>query len=127
MIRLVFTDRGNTLRSGLGHSVTFPTLKRDWETLLRASSDPESVPAAGGVVYEDAHVMLLRDPVRFPFPDGRTGTCTRSVGAIQEPGCVVLPLLGREVVLLEHFRHATRSWHLGGAARLRARLAGLNT
>ncbi|MGP3928191.1 hypothetical protein [Streptomyces sp. 8N616] len=36
MIGLVFTDRGDTLRSGLGHSVTSPTLKRDWETLLRA-------------------------------------------------------------------------------------------
>ncbi|MGP3928192.1 hypothetical protein [Streptomyces sp. 8N616] len=61
------------------------------------------------MVYEDAYVMLLRDPVRFP--DGRTGTYIRSVSAMQEPGCVVLPLLGGEVVLLEHFRHATRSWH----------------
>ncbi|WP_328676294.1 NUDIX hydrolase [Streptomyces sp. NBC_00322] len=71
-------------------------------------SDPESVAAAGGVVYEDPYVMVLRDPVRFP--DGRTGTYIRSIGTTAEPGCVVLPLLDGEVVLVEHFRHATRSW-----------------
>ncbi|MGW1492452.1 hypothetical protein [Streptomyces sp. NPDC002402] len=41
VVRLVFTDGGSALRSGLGHSVTFPTLrlgsvKRDWEALLGA-------------------------------------------------------------------------------------------
>ncbi|TQK45424.1 ADP-ribose pyrophosphatase [Streptomyces sp. SLBN-118] len=71
-------------------------------------SDPESVAAAGGVVYEDPYVMVLRDPVRFP--DGRTGTYIRSIGTTAEPGCVVLPLLDGDVVLVEHFRHATRSW-----------------
>ncbi|MET7616999.1 NUDIX hydrolase [Streptomyces sp. NPDC005408] len=71
-------------------------------------TDPASVAAAGGVVYEDPYVMLLRDPVRFP--DGRTGTYIRSIGTTAEPGCVVLPLLDGEVVLVEHFRHATRSW-----------------
>ncbi|MFF3399235.1 NUDIX hydrolase [Streptomyces sp. NPDC002659] len=71
-------------------------------------SDPEAVAAAGGVVYEDPYVMVLRDPVRFP--DGRTGTYIRSIGTTAEPGCVVLPLLDGEVVLVEHFRHATRSW-----------------
>ncbi|WP_351229799.1 NUDIX hydrolase [Streptomyces sp. NPDC002133] len=71
-------------------------------------SDPEAVAAAGGVLYADPYVMLLRDPVRFP--DGRTGTYIRSVSRNAEPGCVVLPLLDGGVVLIEHYRHATRSW-----------------
>ncbi|MGW2558429.1 NUDIX hydrolase [Streptomyces sp. NPDC001514] len=71
-------------------------------------SDPEAVAAAGGVLYADPYVMLLRDPVRFP--DGRTGTYIRSVSPNTEPGCVVLPLLDGGVVLVEHYRHATRSW-----------------
>ncbi|WP_329039627.1 NUDIX hydrolase [Streptomyces sp. NBC_00178] len=71
--------------------------------------DPEAVAEAGGVMYSDPYVTLLRDPVRFP--DGSTGTYIRSIGATPEPGCVVLPLLDGGVVLIEHFRHATRSWH----------------
>ncbi|MFJ7159271.1 NUDIX hydrolase [Streptomyces sp. NPDC101118] len=73
-------------------------------------TDPAAVAAAGGVLWEDQYLLLLRDPVRFP--DGREGTYLRAVGAVAEPGCVVLPMLpGGRVVLIEHFRHATRSWH----------------
>ncbi|WP_338697872.1 NUDIX hydrolase [Streptomyces sp. Q6] len=71
-------------------------------------TDPESVAAAGGVLYEDPYMILLRDPVRFP--DGRAGTYIRSIGPTAEPGCVILPLVDGEVVLVEHFRHATRDW-----------------
>ncbi|MEV7414621.1 NUDIX hydrolase [Streptomyces sp. NPDC089919] len=73
-------------------------------------TDPDAVAAAGGVLWEDQFLLLLRDPVRFP--GGYEGTYLRAVGATREPGCVVLPLLpdGR-LVLIEHFRHATRSWH----------------
>ena len=60
-------------------------------------------------MYSDRYITLLRDPVRFP--DGSTGTYIRSIGAASEPGCVVLPLFDGGVVLIEHFRHATRSWH----------------
>ncbi|MGP3983471.1 NUDIX hydrolase [Streptomyces sp. KR80] len=63
-----------------------------------------------GVVYQDAYITVVRDPVRFP--DGTLGTYIRLLGADQEPGVVVLPLRGSDVVLIEHFRHATRSWHL---------------
>ncbi|MFD9501177.1 NUDIX hydrolase [Streptomyces sp. NPDC060035] len=71
-------------------------------------TEPDAVSAAGGVLYQDRFVVLLRDPVRFP--DGSTGTYIRSISPTPEQGCVVLPLLGGEVVLIEHFRHATRSW-----------------
>ncbi|GAA2130103.1 NUDIX hydrolase [Streptomyces synnematoformans] len=65
-----------------------------------------------GVVYRDPYVMVVRDPVRFP--DGRRGTYIRLLDAPGSPGTVMLPLLGggAEVVLLEHFRHATRGWHV---------------
>ncbi|MFD5423256.1 NUDIX hydrolase [Streptomyces sp. NPDC127069] len=71
-------------------------------------TDPAAVAGAGGLLYRDPYVMLVRDAVRFP--DGREGTYIRSIGTTPEPGCVVLPLLDGQVVLIEHFRHATRSW-----------------
>ncbi|MFI1400059.1 NUDIX hydrolase [Streptomyces sp. NPDC020681] len=85
-----------------------PELFRNVPGGIEILTDPDAVSAAGGVMYADPYLMLLRDPVRFP--DGRTGTYIRSVPANTEPGCVVLPLLDGEVVLIEHYRHATRSW-----------------
>jgi ADP-ribose pyrophosphatase len=66
--------------------------------------------AQQGVVYADRYVTLLRDPVRFP--GGGLGLYLRLLDTAEAPGVVVLPLLGDEVVLLEHYRHATRRWHL---------------
>ncbi|MEU9420725.1 NUDIX hydrolase [Streptomyces sp. NPDC051000] len=86
-----------------------PELFRNQPGGIEILSDPAAVAAAGGVLYRDRYVTLLRDPVRFP--GGHEGTYIRSIGTTSEPGCVVLPLLGDEVVLIEHFRHATRSWH----------------
>ncbi|MGI5444712.1 NUDIX hydrolase [Streptomyces sp. CA-243310] len=86
-----------------------PELFRNLPDGIEILTDPAAVAAAGGVLYRDRYLTLLRDPVRFP--DGREGTYIRSIGTTAEPGCVVLPLLDGEVVLIEHFRHATRSWH----------------
>ncbi|QNJ41350.1 NUDIX hydrolase [Streptomyces buecherae] len=63
-----------------------------------------------GVVYEDSYVTVVRDAVRFP--DGAHGLYLRVLPRATDPGVVVLPLLptGR-VVLVEHYRHATRAWH----------------
>ncbi|MFD3997063.1 NUDIX hydrolase [Streptomyces sp. NPDC058548] len=86
-----------------------PELFRNEPGGIEILTDPEAVTAAGGgVLYQDPYVLLVRDPVRFP--DGREGTYIRSVSATAEQGCVVLPLLGDRVVLIEHYRHATRSW-----------------
>lgn len=63
-----------------------------------------------GIVHQDAYLTLLRDPVRFP--DGRLGTYLRSVYHGGGSGVVLLPVLDGAVVLIEHFRHATRRWHL---------------
>jgi ADP-ribose pyrophosphatase len=63
----------------------------------------------GQVIYRDQWWMLLQDPV--VFPDGQQGRYLRMVSPQVEPGVAVLPLLGGDVVLIEHFRHATRAWH----------------
>jgi ADP-ribose pyrophosphatase len=45
------------------------------------------------------------------MPDGSLGTYVRSL-VPATPGVVILPLLANRVVLIRHFRHATRQWHL---------------
>lgn len=63
-----------------------------------------------GVVYRDPYISIVRDAVRFTT--GRLGTYIRVVPEVDAGGAAVLPLLddGR-IVLLRHFRHASRSWH----------------
>ncbi|MEW2282984.1 NUDIX hydrolase [Streptomyces sp. NPDC047841] len=69
-------------------------------------------PVPAGVVSAGRYLWYLRDPVRFP--DGRLGLYDRILPPPgSSPGVVVLPLLGpeKDVVLIEHHRHATRSRH----------------
>ncbi|MFD6471089.1 NUDIX hydrolase [Streptomyces goshikiensis] len=64
----------------------------------------------GQVVYRDQWWILLQDAV--VFPDGTPGRYLRMLAPHTDPGVAVLPLVGEgSVVLIEHFRHATRSWH----------------
>lgn len=63
-----------------------------------------------GIVYQDQYLLLLRDAVRFP--DGSLGTYIRFVNPDGAPGVIILPVCQGRVVLLRHFRHATRTWHL---------------
>ncbi|GHF51482.1 NUDIX domain-containing protein [Streptomyces morookaense] len=63
-----------------------------------------------GVVYADRFVTVVRDAVRFP--GGALGLYVRLVPTAESPGAVVLPLVGADgIVLVEHYRHATRRWH----------------
>ena len=62
------------------------------------------------MVYEDPYLILLRDAVRRP--NGDLGTYVRTLPASGAAGAAVLPLLDNKIVLLRHFRHATRKWHL---------------
>ena len=61
-----------------------------------------------GVLYEDSYILLLRDAVRFP--GGRLGSFIRIV-PVGPDGAVVLPIADGRILLLRHFRHATRKWH----------------
>lgn len=64
-----------------------------------------------GVALQDQYVLLLRDAVRFA--DGSLGTYIRMVAPEGSfPGVVILPVWQGKVLLIRHFRHATRGWHL---------------
>lgn len=64
-----------------------------------------------GIVYEDQYLLILRDAVRFP--DGYLSTyirvLSREGGAM---GVAVLALHEGAALLVRHFRHATRRFHL---------------
>jgi ADP-ribose pyrophosphatase len=64
-----------------------------------------------GIVYQDQYLMILRDAVRFP--GGKTGTYIRLVDDQSEVlGTIILPVFQKKVLLIRHFRHATRRWHI---------------
>jgi ADP-ribose pyrophosphatase len=64
-----------------------------------------------GIVYQDQYTRILRDAVRFP--GGFLGTYIRFVGEEDDPpGVIILPVYQRQVLLIRHFRHATRTWHI---------------
>lgn len=64
-----------------------------------------------GVAFRDQYALILRDAVRYV--DGSVGTYIRVVEpGSASPGVVVLPLWRGQVLVIRHFRHATRSWHL---------------
>lgn len=63
-----------------------------------------------GVMYQDAFISLLKDPVRFP--DGRFGTYVRIASPPHRPeSACVLPVLNGKFVFIQHFRHTTRRFH----------------
>jgi len=62
-----------------------------------------------GVAFRDQYLLILRDAVRYT--NGSVGTYIR-MAFPPVPGVVILPLWRGQVVLIRHFRHATRTWHL---------------
>jgi ADP-ribose pyrophosphatase len=62
-----------------------------------------------GIAYQDQYRMVLRDAVRFP--NQLLGTYVRIVRD-GVPGVIILPIYQGQVLLIRHFRHATRTWHL---------------
>ena len=67
--------------------------------------------ARAGLFYEDPYIILLRDAVMFP--DGKPGLYHRIIARNEEPtGVAILAFHMGKVVLLRHFRHPSRSWHL---------------
>lgn len=77
---------------------------------LRAKGMPEEW-ASVGVAHRDQYMTIFRDAVRFP--DGSLGTYFRFVDWGEGvPGVIVLPVYQGQVLLVRHFRHATRRWHL---------------
>lgn len=62
----------------------------------------------GQVLHRDEERVVLEDPVILP--DGRQERRLRILAARPEPQVAVLPLLDGQVVLVERFRHASRTW-----------------
>lgn len=63
-----------------------------------------------GVMYQDAFITLLKDPVQFP--DGRFGTYVRIANPPHRPdSACVLPILDGKFVFVQHYRHPTRRFH----------------
>ncbi len=62
-----------------------------------------------GIAYQDQYRSVLRDAVRFP--NGLLGIYSRIVRD-GVPGVIILPVHQEQVLLIRHFRHATRTWHL---------------
>jgi ADP-ribose pyrophosphatase len=99
---------------GAAYEVLFePSLISAAETEDEARLAARRLPASWaktGVVFEDPYTILVRDAVRRP--DGSLGTYSRALPASGAAGAAVLPLLDEKIVLLRHFRHATRTLHL---------------
>ena len=64
-----------------------------------------------GIVFQNRYLTLLCDAVCFP--DGSVSTYIRTTSRIDcGPGVAILPFYHGQVLLIRHFRHATRTWHL---------------
>ena len=75
------------------------------------SKDMPAEWARVGIAFQDQYGMILRDAVRFP--GGFLNTYIRFVREEETPpGVIVLPLYQGQVLLIRHFRHATRTWHI---------------
>lgn len=84
--------------------------------ILRAQAEARQRRAAGGLPHDDLRVgVLARDPYvtvlreAVRFPDGTHGLYNRLLVPF---GVAMLPLIDDKVVLLDRFRHGTRTWHL---------------
>lgn len=66
-----------------------------------------------GIVLSDPYIIVLRDLVQFP--DGHKNGYCRIVFRPElhkAAGVAVLPVYENRILLISHFRHSTRSWHL---------------
>jgi len=100
------------------------TILLDREAIRQAEDVMEARLRAGGVsdeqarawsrvgfVFQDQYLRIARDAVRFP--DGSLGTYIRILDdGNPTPGVIILPVYEGKVVLVNHFRHVTRRWHL---------------
>jgi len=99
---------------GAAHEILFdPREIKAAETAETARLNSRGLPSSWsrtGIVYQDPYQIVVRDAVRHP--DGSLGTYVRTMPTNSNIGVAILPILDGEVVLLRHFRHATRGNHL---------------
>src|SRR6266849_1148831 len=94
--------------------VSDPTETARIEALMADRFAAQGLPrewARAGIFYEDPYIILLRDAVIFP--DGKPGLYHRIIARHDEPtGVAVLGCYDGKIVLVRHFRHPSRAWHL---------------
>lgn len=80
------------------------------EELKKCGKSPEM--AKIGIVMEDNVIVMIRDLVKFP--NEKLGGYIRLFNKDEfsgGKGVVILPIYEDKIVLIKHFRHATRLWH----------------
>ena len=87
---------------------------RKAETSVARRLEAQGLPAEWarvGTAFRDQRIFLLRDAVRFP---GNTlSTYSRLISEEDDPhGIIILPVYQQQILLIRHFRHAIRTWHL---------------
>src|SRR5450631_4175478 len=76
------------------------------ETARRKLNNQLAPDVRVGVLAADPYLgVLARDAVRFA--DQSLGLYNRHIG---EAGCVIMPKIGDDIVLIRLFRHASRDW-----------------
>lgn len=95
----------------------YERVRKQWAALFE---NPEGAPIeilplresgddSFGVKYADPYITVIRDRVRFL--DGAVGGYVRIIHSAGIGGGATLPVCDEGVVLVRHFRHATRIWH----------------
>lgn len=88
----------------------------DWKQKKQAELTAKGLPSSWaeiGVVFDDPSIIILRDLVEFPggHRNGYIRIYNRAHLEDGAAGVVVLPVKEDKLLLIRHYRHATRSWH----------------
>lgn len=86
-------------------------LARQFRAAKRGRGEERADFTEFGVVFEDEHIEVARDPVRFA--NGSVGSYLRVVEGPATPArvnAVVLPMVGSSVCFLRIFRHPVGNW-----------------
>ncbi len=89
---------------------------RQWQQHRQAELKEKALPpswAEIGVVFDDPNLLILRDLVEFPggYRNGYVRLYNRAFLEHGAAGVVVLPVKEDKILLIRHYRHATRSRH----------------
>lgn len=65
-----------------------------------------------GLLLDDPRVLILRDLVKFPDDKLEGYIRLLNLADLNEgQGSAILPIMEEKILLLRHYRHATRQWH----------------
>ncbi|MGC8855576.1 MAG: NUDIX hydrolase [Anaerolineae bacterium] len=89
---------------------------RQWQQQRQSELKARELPlewAEIGVVFDDPNLLILRDLVEFPggYRNGYIRLYNRAFLEHGAAGVVVLPVREEKILLIQHYRHATRSRH----------------